>query len=91
MAHKTAWHTDIVVSGQGMNLKLLEHETSGKFKLAIMPDVSGQASLKALRKFREAVRENRKDVSSMSEAKAHVARAVKKVRARWNGWHREAY
>lgn len=87
---KTVWHTDIVVGGQGMNLKLFERKP-GKFRLVIHPDVPGGPSRKAVKRFREAVRKGAGEVETVTEAKRHVAQAIKKSRGRWNEWHREAY
>lgn len=86
---KLAWHTDIVVNGQGMGLSL-KRGRNGCYDLAVMPDVPGRASRKALDKFKRALAAQ-PPACSASEARAKVAKAVKATRARWNRWHREAY
>jgi hypothetical protein len=86
---KLAWHTDIVVDGQGMGLSL-KPGRDGCFDLAVMPDVPGRVAKRALRKFKKAL-DMQPPACSATEAKTKVARAVKTVKAAWNKWHREAY
>lgn len=84
-----AWHTDIVVAGQGMNLKVKPRK-DGCYALSVMPDVPGRPSAPALKKFVRAYRDQL-SFCRAADVKKRVERAVKETRARWNGWHREAY
>jgi hypothetical protein len=86
---KEVWHTDIVVSGQGMNLKVKSGKT-GCFALSVMPDVPGKPSRAAEKRFIQAYRAQ-PPVCQVTAVKRRTERAIKKTRARWNGWHKEAY
>lgn len=88
-AKKIAWHTDIVVDGQGMNLKL-KPGRDGCYELVAMPDVPGRPARSALAKFKKAVA-RQPDVCTVSAAKANIERAIRSSKAKWNRWHREAY
>lgn len=87
MAKKTVWHTDIVVGGQGIGVKI-EPSKKGCSVVRLMPDVPGKAASKAKKRFRKAMKPRG---CSTTEAKRDVERAVRKTRARWNRWHKEAY
>lgn len=84
---KIAWHTDIVVGGQGMNVKIVRQGT-GCATLIVKPDVPGKASKKQLTRF---MKEIPGKTCSTSTTKKAVEGAIRKTKARWNKWHHEAY
>jgi hypothetical protein len=89
---KTAWHTDIVVGGQGMNVKITQ--SAGCATLHLMPDVPGEKSKKAKQRFMKKFREAPMTPSGCAgpeRVKKAVEWAVIRTGARWNRWHREAY
>lgn len=83
------WHTDIVVSGEGMGLTL-KRGKDGCYDLAVSPDTKGPGARKALARFKSAVAQE-PPACTVGEAKRKVARAVRRARARWNRWHRQEY
>lgn len=89
---KEVWHTDIVVSGQGMNVKVVPRRGTCA-KLSLMPDVPGKKADKAKRRFVKEVERAAWEIKACSpeDWKESVETAVKKTRARWNKWHRESY
>jgi hypothetical protein len=89
MAKKTVWHTDIVVDGRGIGLKV-SPTRGGCYRLEMKADVPGKTSDRAKNKFMKAMNSTAK-ACSPSSVKAGVERAVRKTKARWNKWHREAY
>ena len=85
----TVWHTDIVVSGQGMNVKV-KPSRKGCFRVSIAPDVPGQASRKAYLRFAKALRKSPRACGAEA-VKKQVRSAIRATGARWNRWHKEAY
>jgi hypothetical protein len=89
---KTTWHTDIVVGGQGIGVKIEPSYRGSCAVLTLKPDVPGKKADRAVRKFRKAVDKNAVgSLCSTRNTKNAVTRAVRKTKARWNRWHREAY
>jgi hypothetical protein len=86
---KQSWHTDIVVDGRGMGLRL-KRRKDGCYNLIVKPDVLGHKTDQALTKFRKAL-DRQPPACTVAAAKAKVRKAVKATKARWNKWHREAY
>lgn len=84
---RTTWHTDIVVGGQGIGIKIAPAR-GGCHRAELMSDVPGAASTRARKRFKKAMGP---PGCSAVDAKRQVERAVKATRARWNKWHREAY
>jgi hypothetical protein len=89
MAKKTVWHTDIVVNGQGLGLKVAPTR-GGCYRVELMPDTPGPAATRAKKKFMKVV-DVQKDSCAAAGVKDKVERAIIKTRARWNKWHKEAY
>jgi hypothetical protein len=87
MTKKTAWHTDIVVGGQGIGLKVAPSR-GGCYRVELKPDAPGKSASKAKARFGKAMGPKE---CSVSDVKGQVERAIKRTRARWNRWHREAY
>jgi len=85
---KTAWHTDIVVNGQGMNVKVSKDGRCAK--LVLMPDVPGKKAQRAKALFLKAAAEHGSSCSTIG-VKRQVEHAVRKTKARWNRWHHESY
>ena len=85
----TVWHTDIVVSGQGMNVKI-KPSKKGCYRVELMPDVPGASARKAYRKFQKALKKEPRACGAEA-VKHQVQRAIKETRARWNKWHKESY
>ncbi len=83
---KIAWHTDIVVDGQGMNVKIAR-PVKGCARVVLMPDVPGRKADRAKKRFMKAMPE----ACSIAKAKVAVERAIRHTRARWNEWHHETY
>jgi hypothetical protein len=88
---KIAWHTDIVVNGQGMNVKIATPRAGACAKLTIKPDVPGRKSAAAKKRFEKAVETARPSACSAASLRAAVTGAVLKTKARWNQWHHETY
>lgn len=88
---KTAWHTDIVVDGQGLGLKVAPPVRGGCYRVELKPDAPGEAATRAKKKFLKAAEASGVCFAAAAGAKSSVERAVKKTGARWNKWHREAY
>lgn len=88
MPKKTVWHTDIVVNGQGLGLKITP--IRGCYHLDLKADVPGKAATKARKRFIKAMESSGKTCSA-GKVKAQVEHAVRKTKARWNRWHKEAY
>jgi hypothetical protein len=88
MSKKIAWHTDIVVGGQGIGLKI-SPPRGGCAKLELKPDAPGPKAKKATDRFMKAVREQ--PSCSVLQLKRAVGKAVRETNARWNEWHRETY
>jgi len=83
------WHTDIVVSGQGMNVKV--KPAKGRcHRVSIMPDVPGASARKAYQKFAKAMKKHPRACTAAA-VKRQVNAAIKETRARWNRWHKESY
>ena len=89
MAKKIAWHTDIVVGGQGMNLKLTP-DKKGCYALKIMPDTPGRSAQRAIKRFKKALAKEPK-ACLITPSKNKVFRAIKATQADWNHWHLEMY
>lgn len=89
MAKRNVWHTDIVVDGRGIGLKV-SPTRGGCYRLEMKADVPGKTTDRAKKKFMKAMGLT-STACSPSSVKAGVERAVKATRARWNRWHREAY
>lgn len=85
----TVWHTDIVVSGQGMNVRV-KPSKKGCHRVSIMRDVPGAAAMKAYLKFVKAIRKYPRACTAEA-VKRQVNAAIRETRARWNRWHKEAY
>lgn len=85
---RIVWHTDIVVSGQGMNVKV-SRAPGGCARVSLKPDVPGAKSAKVKARFMAVV--DRSKGCSTAEAKKSVERAVRRTGARWNRWHHESY
>jgi hypothetical protein len=90
MAKKTVWHTDIVVSGQGLGLKITP-ERNGCYRVELKPDSPGEAATRAKKRFLKAADAVGACFSSASGAKDRVERGIIKSKASWNKWHKEAY
>lgn len=88
MSKKVVWHTDIVVGGQGIGLKI-SPPRNGCAKLDMKLDVPGPKAKKAADRFMKAVLEQ--PSCSVPKLKKAVKKAVGKTKARWNKWHRESY
>lgn len=88
---KIAWHTDIVVNGQGMNVKVTRPSPGRCAIVTLMPDVPGAKATKAKRKFLRAVNGFRPLPCSTLSMKTAVRRAVSVTKAKWNEWHHETY
>jgi hypothetical protein len=91
MGKKTVWHTDIVIDGQGLGLKVASPSRGNCYRVELKPDTPGAAATRAKRKFLKAAQAEGVCFVAASSAKGQVERAVKKTRARWNKWHKEAY
>jgi hypothetical protein len=89
MSKKVAWHTDIVVAGQGIGLKISPSRHKGCAKLEMKLDVPGPKAKKAAARFMKAVQEQ--PSCSALKLKKAVGNAVQKTKALWNKWHRESY
>ena len=87
---KIAWHTDIVVDGQGMNVKITRPKKTGCARVVLMPDVPGPRAKEAAARFMKEVNA-RGSACSTSALKLAVGRAVRSTGARWNRWHHETY
>lgn len=85
---RMAWHTDIVVEGQGMNVKVSRGK--GCARLILHPDVPGRKSAAAKARFLKAAGEKGSSCS-ITSVKKSVEHAVRKTKARWNRWHHESY
>lgn len=90
MGKKTVWHTDIVVNGQGLGLKI-SPERSGCYRVELKPDTPGDSANRAKKKFLKAAKAEGVCFTAASGAKNRVERAITKTKARWNKWHRESY
>jgi len=88
MKKKTVWHTDIVINGQGMNVKI-EKPTHGCPKIKLLPDVPGPRANIAAARFMGEVK--KRSTCSIPGLKKAVAGAVRKTHGRWNRWHHETY
>lgn len=88
MGKKVVWHTDIVVGGNGIGLKISQPR-NGCAKLEMKLDVPGPRARKAADRFMKAVQEQ--PSCSVPKLKNAVGNAVLKTKARWNKWHRESY
>jgi len=88
---KIAWHTDIVVGGQGMNVKVTCPSPGRCALLTLKPDVPGAKSKKAQKRFVEAMKTAWPTPCSTISLKKAVERAVLNTKARWNKWHHETY
>ena len=89
MSKKVVWHTDIVVGGNGIGLKISPPRNNGCAKLEMKLDVPGPRAKKAAARFMKAVKEQ--PSCSIPKLKKAVGKAVTKTKARWNKWHRESY
>jgi hypothetical protein len=89
MSKKTVWHTDIVVNGQGLGLKIAP-ERNGCYRVELKPDAPGPAATRAKKKFMKAVNAQQTSCSAAG-VKDQVERAIIKSLTRWNKWHKEAY
>jgi hypothetical protein len=87
---KPVWHTDIVVNGQGLGLKI-SPERSGCYRIELKPDTPGPAAARAKKKFLKAANVSGACHREPGSLKKAAERGVKKTRARWNRWHRESY
>lgn len=90
MAKKIAWHTDIVVDGKGLGLKI-SPERSGCYRVELKPDTPGKAATRAKKKFLKAAKAAGVCFSTAKAAKSGVERGVIGSKARWNKWHKESY
>lgn len=86
---KVAWHTDIVVGGSGIGLKISAPGRRGCAKLEMTADVPGPKARKAADRFMKAVQGQ--PSCTVPELKKAVSKAVSKTKSRWNRWHRESY
>ncbi len=91
MTQKTVWHTDIVVRGHGMNIKVVAPPRGGCYRVEVMTDTSGAAAARAKKEFLKSAGAGRVCFASASGAKGSVERGVARTKARWNKWHRESY
>lgn len=82
------WHTDIVVDGQGFNVRIEPEE--GFWVVYFTPDTPGSEANEALSRFAE-ILGFEDEWEDLGEAKRAVENAVETTGARWNGWHKEAY
>ena len=80
---KIAWHTDIVVNGQGMNVKVVPPRRGACAAMIVMPDVKGAKSKKALVRFMKKAAEKPSTCSSASVKKS-VEHAIRATKAKWN-------
>ncbi len=87
---KIAWHTDIVVNGQGMNVKVVSGKPGRCASMIVRPDVGGAKSKKAMIRFMRKASElpSRCSAASLKKSVEHGIRATK---AKWNQWHHETY
>jgi hypothetical protein len=83
------WHTDIVVDGRGIGLKVAP-TPRGCYRLEMKSDVPGTLTDRAKKKFVKAMGLSSRACSA-STVKAGVDRAVRATKARWNRWHHETY
>lgn len=88
---KIAWHTDIVVGGQGINVKVTRPRPGGCAILTLKPDVPGAKSKKAGKVFTKEVETAWPTPCSTKSLKKAVERAIIHTKARWNKWHHKAY
>lgn len=88
---KIAWHTDIVIGGQGMNVKVSKPSPGRCAVVSLKPDVPGSKSEKVKKRFMREVSDFRPSPCSFVSAKHAVERAVRQTKARWNRWHHETY
>lgn len=86
---KIAWHTDIVVNGQGMNVKVVPRPGACA-AMIVMPDVKGAKSKKALFRFMKKASE-KPYTCSVASVKRTVEHAIRATKAKWNQWHHENY
>lgn len=90
MAKKTAWHTDIVVDGKGLGLKI-SPQRSGCYRVGLEADTPGKAAEKAKKKFLKSAKAEGVCFPTAKAAKSGVERGIISSQASWNKWHREAY
>lgn len=88
---KPVWHTDIVVSGQGLGLKISPDRSGRCYRVELKPDSPGEAAERARKRFLKAADARGVCFASASGAKDHVERGIIKSKARWNKWHKETY
>jgi hypothetical protein len=93
MAKKLAWHTDIVIDGQGFGLSIRPN-AKGCYSLYAKPDTpgerAGKAAVKLTRALTSALR-NSPPTCSAAKGKRKVTAAIRAIGARWNQWHQEQY
>lgn len=87
---RIVWHTDIVVGGQGMNVKVTSSGGGRCSAMVIKPDVGGTKSKKALIRFMKKAAEKPSSCSAASVKKT-VEHAIRATKAKWNQWHHESY
>lgn len=85
----TVWHTDIVVSGQGMNIKV-KPSKKRCYRVSITPDVPGKAARRAYLRFAKVMKKTPRACGAEA-VKRQVNSAIKATHARWNRWHKESY
>lgn len=91
MTAKTVWHTDIVVRGHGMNIKVVAPPRGRCYRVEIMTDTSGADAARAKKEFLKSAQAEGVCFAKASGAKSSVERGVTRTKARWNRWHRESY
>lgn len=84
----SVWHTDIVVKGQGFNVKV--EPVDDRYRVLLTPDTPGEEAEAAMDRFARAMG-YADDFPDVTLAKATVEQAVVSTKAKWNGWHKEAY
>lgn len=86
----TAWHTDIVVGGHGFGLKLYRgtYEGAKGWLLEVNFDAESPGARRAWGRFS---RDLWMPWDTLRAAKKDIVKAIKRTRANWNKWHRQAY
>jgi hypothetical protein len=86
---KVVAHTDIVVDGEGYNLAVHKDSEAG-WLMNMRPDVPSEKAESIAMKFWK-VMGTGDGWPTLAEAQKAIGAAIKKTRAKWNGWHRETY
>lgn len=87
---KVVSHTDIVVDGQGFNIALHQDPAEGVWLMNMRPDTPSEKAESVAMRFWKTMRTG-DGWGTLKDAKLAIERAIRNMKARWNGWHRETY